>query len=470
MENTVGKIAVTKVSKNLFDSSKTVSGYLDAVTGAIRENASRFVSDYMRVTPGKYVTASILNTIYYTRDAGTMASICFFNEQKGVVSGGAVNIRKLIVPDNAAYVRVCFPSNMRESLQIELTDDGEVTSYEPYYTPYPELKTDTIIPTVPLGYMRAIGDMTDGSVLHVNENNVKNEVVVAFSANVTTFDKIFVGQRHENNNEMRSCYLEIDNTNVILHTDQGTSTAAHGLTITGNIQVLIRTEKSVETSLIRVVSNGEAYEDATPHRWICDQGFAAAVSVGSTLTDCVLSWTSRRINAPIWIFGDSYISLYAQRWVYYLLDDGFDNVLLNGFAGEESVKAVTALDNLFAVAKPKYILWALGMNNADGDSAANGRWKYGYDHICDICNRYSIIPIFATIPTTPTANNRYKNAIIRESGYRYIDFAKILDPSGDGSWTSGPLCADGTHTTAAGARVSYQQALADFPELSTLSE
>ncbi|MBO6093156.1 MAG: SGNH/GDSL hydrolase family protein, partial [Oscillospiraceae bacterium] len=170
----------------------------------------------------------------------------------------------------------------------------------------------------------------------------------------------------------------------------------------------------------------------------------------------------------IWIFGDSYISLYPERWVYHLLQDGFDDaVLLNGYAGEPSNEAFIALSNLIKLRKPQYILWALGMNDGDSSTAVNSSWKKYYDRVVSLCSKENITPVFGTIPNVPTVNNSFKNEIIRSSGYRYIDFSKAVDPDEDGAWIGNTLSSDGVHPTADGARVLYMRALADFPELTS---
>lgn len=610
-------------SKNLFSNEDMTVGYLDSSTGAINSaTTSRKVTDFLEVTPGKYLTFSELyaNTTWRST---TAPSVCFYNRNKTAISGGGTWKLNIVVPQNATYARVCVEnSRIASAYQIELTDDGVFTTYEPYYAPYyivdenvnipiqqiiglnnhldvldesaEEIENistalseisehvtydrydvylgpyyenavnpdgsigivatwnhtdkipvspgdllygvttdhtnetniprvcayynDTVLPakgksgdtstyTVPdgvnyvvvtqkragtgkvrsieitgtnskskqvipksrIGYMRSTGDMVDGDTLYVSENNVKNQVVVAFSGNITTFGSLKIGQRNVGNTGFYDSYIEIDDTNVTVHNDQGQSVAAHGLTIADDIQIMICTEDDIATSLIRVVSKGNVYTDTVAHRWICDKGFAGIESVGSTLTDCALSWTSRNIHKPIWIFGDSYISLYPQRWIYYVIQDGFaKSCLINGYAGENSKNAMIALENLLAVDCPHYVVWCLGMNDGDSSSAVNTSWDENYRKMVSLCKQNGITPILATIPNVPTVNNNFKNAIIRSSGYRYVEFSKALDPDEDGDWIENALSVDGVHATEIGAKISYQRLLTDFPEIVSL--
>jgi hypothetical protein len=109
------------------------------------------------------------------------------------------------------------------------------------------------------------------------------------------------------------------------------------------------------------------------------------------------------------------------------------------------------------------------MNDGDTSSAVNTSWKNCLDAVLDICNKNGIIPILATIPNTPTIENTYKNDIVKNSGYRYIDFASAVGASESGSsWFSGMLNSDNVHPNMTGALALYGKAISDFPELTTL--
>jgi hypothetical protein len=186
------------------------------------------------------------------------------------------------------------------------------------------------------------------------------------------------------------------------------------------------------------------------------------------LTDCVFSWTSRNINKPIWLFGDSYMSLYDDRWTYYLVADGFeDSCVINAYAGERSDAALVSLKNLISIATPTYIVWVLGMNNPD-TTEVNLEWEWCLGEVLSICEEHGVTPILATIPNTPTMNNVHKNAIVTNSGHRYIDFAAAVGASAaNASWFSGMLDSSQSHPTVTGAKALYMRALADFPEITT---
>ena len=74
-----------------------------------------------------------------------------------------------------------------------------------------------------------------------------------------------------------------------------------------------------------------------------------------------------------------------------------------------------------------------------------------------------ITPVFTTIPSTPTIDNSKKNAWIRSSGYRYIDFDKAVGADIDRNWYSGMNA--GNHPTEAGAKALFARFILDFPEI-----
>lgn len=72
--------------------------------------------------------------------------------------------------------------------------------------------------------------------------------------------------------------------------------------------------------------------------------------------------------------------------------------------------------------------------------------------------------ILATVPSVPKIDNTGKNKIVRESGYRYIDFDEAVS-DGHGNWKAGMLSKDGVHPSKSGAKAMAEQVLIDFPEI-----
>ena len=288
-------------------------------------------------------------------------------------------------------------------------------------------------------------------------------------SDITSFSSLLIGRKNGN----QGFWAVIDGTNITVYRDNvADDPVPHGLTIQNNIQVRIITHNDLSNpndlynADITVISNGESFT-ARNIEWVRTYNTPIVQSIGSTLINCAMSWEAGDVNKAIYMFGDSYFSWYAQRWTYYCAKDGFaDNALFNAYAGENSANAVIALQNVVPMGKPKYLVWCLGMNDGgDSSDAPSSAWVVGRDAVIEICKRYGITPIFATIPTVPTINNEQKNAWIRNSGYRYIDFAKAVGADSSGNWYSGMCAGDGIHPTEQGGKALYGRVLTDFPEI-----
>ena len=111
-------------SKNLFNPDEAVDDkYLNAGTGALTDVSGRSVTGFFRVNPGKYLTFSKLNTVSHTRVGATAASVCFFNVSQTAISGGGTWKASILVPTEAVYARVCYPTpEGAADYQIEQTD------------------------------------------------------------------------------------------------------------------------------------------------------------------------------------------------------------------------------------------------------------------------------------------------------------------------------------------------------------
>ena len=323
-------------------------------------------------------------------------------------------------------------------------------------------KTSSNLKQWPLGYMSVRGDMGSGDTLTLPMENVSHDNITVFTGRVTTFSSLKIGK-----NISGTPNIVIDGTNVVITNDLNESvTVAHGLTIASDIQVVIETQENMNLKRLVVSSCGEDFVYNSTFRYNYGSGATYATSVGSVLTDCVLSWTCRNINKPIWLFGDSYLSFYPQRWTYYLVQDGYmDSCMINAYAGEGAKDAYAALVNLLSVTVPKIVVWCIGMNNGDSSSAVNSTWKEKYDGVIELSKKYGFELVLYTTPTTPTVNNKFKNAIVRASNYRYVDADGAVKADDNGNWISGTLYSDDTHPTIAGAKIIYHQFLADLPEL-----
>ena len=318
------------------------------------------------------------------------------------------------------------------------------------------------------GYYKQTGTLGDGQVWETPSMNVKKNQVYSFLAKVSTFGSIKIGHGVS---AYESAYLVINGTNVTLHqvfSSDTTSVYPHGLTIAEYIYIQIVVGVGVAT--LKLYSNGNSFTQADIP-WGGDSNAGSFVSnTGSTLSDCTFTWSCADFRKSVWMFGNSYFGMTnAERWVSYLINAGYgDNVLLNAYPGESSNAALTSLNNMIGkFGVPKTLIWCLGMNDgsdANSDTPST-TWSNAIRNLKGVCELYGVELILATIPTVPSINHNGKNAYVKASGYRYIDFASAVGADGSGSWYTGMLSSDGVHPTEKGAKALYYQAIADVPEI-----
>ena len=315
--------------------------------------------------------------------------------------------------------------------------------------------------------------LSDDHELILPEVNVSKNATMEFSADIIAFSKIQIGRKN-------SAYLEIDEANItVKNSGDSDIVIPHGLTIVNDLTVRIIQPNEITSDpidyyfcLVELISNEDVF--TTPLRSIplvyCTKtyGNPFVKAVDSELRDCVFSYTPHDISKSIYILGDSYVSFYRERWMYYLIKDNYgENVLINAYPGEGSGAAINALKNLLSLGySPQYIVWCMGMNDgSDSRNAPSKTWVKGRDEFLKICESYGITPVFATIPTVPTINHEMKNKWIRNSGYQYIDFAKAVGANAKGGWYPGMIDGDHVHPSESGAAALYERVLLDFPQI-----
>ena len=310
--------------------------------------------------------------------------------------------------------------------------------------------------------------------------NIAKNVIYQFCGTFSEFSKLTIGQGAQTT--VYASWITIDATTLTIYRRGSNSnhveTFTHGLSINDFINVQILTKDNyrciVKIQTKETTDHVDAFEVDTTDM----TQYPVATFIGNCVgqyyfvseTD-IIDYTYTVIfkdaTKPIYLFGDSYMSFAPERWVYYLSDiDCFNSVLINACSGENSSGASQALATLKG--HPKFALWGLGMNDsADANSSTPAsNWLSGFNSFLSWCNSNGCTPIFATIPTIPDKLHEGKNNYIRSSGYRYVDFAKAVSPSGDGIWYPGMINeTDYTHPTEKGAIAMFNRVLADFPEI-----
>lgn len=281
------------------------------------------------------------------------------------------------------------------------------------------------------------------------------------------FDSFSMLEIGHGTTEYGAVYLRITNTDIQTIAYNGTvyQTFEHGLTLSDFITVNIKGGEDVGARAeITIRTNGGGYSTTNVIFFGCN-GAVYAVSE-TAMTDVVFDYVVADMKKDIFVFGDSYTSLADNmKFPYYLLERGYTDYLLAGFGGATANDGLLAFNEICDKQKPKYIVWLLGMNNPD-NGAINASWLSCTETVIAYCETHKIVPILATIPNTPNMENTYKNEWVRNSGHRYVDFAKAVGAEASGSaWYTGMLSSDYVHPSIEGAKVLAERILVDVPEI-----
>lgn len=307
-----------------------------------------------------------------------------------------------------------------------------------------DLPSGNIVDTSSKAIYTDANTLTNGQTMTLNKPNLKNHYTLSFYATINTMGTITITAGSENN--WSKGRVEISPTNIVYY-KYGTwepITIQHNIDTQENISIIIKTTK-VNFAEIYLLSNNSLFHQEISWNG-CGDGCSLSNANGS-YSNCTFSLNCPGLLKDVWIFGDSY----TDTWPLCLDELGFDNYLLDGFSGRNSQQAYNSFVKDIAIAKPKAIIWMMGMNDPDSGSV-NSSWKTVFDNVKTLCDTYKIEFIYATIPCVPQRDNSYKNNYAINSGVRIIPIASILGASSQGSsWYAGLLSSDNVHPSKSGS-------------------
>lgn len=439
-----------------------VSGYYVNTNGTINSNASYsyFVIDNLNTGDVVNVRAFYGANQYIV--APTLYTVCAYDETDSPVSAkGASSVANgtYTVPADIVKIAITYLHTQYTLESVIVMTDMSVDTVKgspavesAVFGSYPQEETDSL----------SVSDR-----IELSANSVKKNYDIIFTGDITSFNKLTIGR---GTNDLNSLKVEIDGTNVKFYNGtSGAVTVAHNLTFSVYVSVIFHVGNDRIPVITILTGTGRYEHEFTGTICVgCNPAIYVETDGSTALTNCKISFVCEDIDQPLWIFGDSYVSFSVERWPYWIHEAGFDGYLLNGFSGESSGYAVEDLNNLLQYGRPKYLVWALGMNDAD-NGAVNPVWQSCFDEVCGLCNLYGITLIPCLIPSVPTRSNAYKDAVITESDYKYIDFASAVGALSDSTWYTGMLDEDGVHPTETGAYALASAVLKDFPYIAVKS-
>ena len=304
--------------------------------------------------------------------------------------------------------------------------------------------------------------LASGGSLSLSVPNLKQNNRIAFYAEIVSpFTEIQIS--HGTNQVWASGYIVLSQSTLKAYKYESsaieTESFNHGLTLDEYVYVIIDVKNQTNATVTIMTKNGSSYtNDIT---WFGCYGNASALLNGGSLKNCALSFYSMDYRKDVWAYGDSYFDF----WPTYVNAAGANNWLADAFSGRNATQAYASFEKDMLHGTPRYVLWCMGMNNADSSEAINSDWKTITDNLISYCDNAGIEIILVTIPNTPIRNHNYKNAYIRNSGKRYVDISQAVGAEESTSWYTGLLSSDNVHPTQNGAKVIANRMMASVPEL-----
>lgn len=476
----VGVLSATSVSgKNRANPAEFEEGVYITSSGSRGTSASYTTTGYIPVSPGEVIRGCYINTAGDgAQSILGMRWISAYDANKAVMSaaGTDTTCQTFTVPDGVAYIRVCYHSaTYGTTIMIEANPD-RWSAYEAYgasrslylasdiRVAADQVDEATPEATAATGIRYAFDLDANG---FDGEESIEDlaDYAIVFRAPVdSSFEGATVARGYQS---YQGGYVVVTPTMLEVYLDTNATASlsvAHGLTLADYLYLRIEVGHDFKAD-ITIGTNGGVFTRGGVS-WPVRVGTLSVLPVGNTdLSGCELSYFCEAWNAETQLYGDSYFSVDStQRWTSYLYKDGYSGFLLNAFSGRHAAQGLAAAKIVLAHSYPKRVIWCLGMNNGD-NGAVNAGWLAATEELMEICEERGIELILATIPNIPTMDNTYKNAYVRESGLRYIDFAAAVGAESDTTWYDDMLSTDGVHPDTPGALALYRQALADVPEL-----
>ena len=392
--------------------------------------------------------------------------LCAFDVNDNAISsvGITTQINSYTVPDGITSVVLSIENKFEGYYKLLIATNRNVSGTK--YVSKEELSNNSIAvvknKVAPKLHDKVIGVVNSETGMKINACCCQNKTIM-FRGNISSIADIVIGLGH---NGAREIFYKIDSTKVRLYTSASGNPVVdveHGLAISGYICVTINANDVNAKITVATMSGVFTHET---NSWFKNPAEVfVETDSGSVLTDCELIFSPNDICKSIWLFGDSYMSYANNRVLFWLKNLGAKNFCINALPGEASDRAMTDLMYMLEYSTPSKIIWNMGMNDGDKNGAVNANWETCFNLLKAICGEKGIELILYTVPSVPTVDNEYKNAVIRDSGYKYIDGASAVGASVSGVWYDGMLSSDGVHPNTTGAIAIAQEMILTVPEL-----
>lgn len=304
--------------------------------------------------------------------------------------------------------------------------------------------------------------LNDGNILSFNAFHSKQDNSIAAWCRFSSFSGLCVG--HGFDAPWSSAHVDVYPDHIEVCNEPDTmymnSVWRHDLKISEYLSVVISVQRG-NTAFVTIATATGVYKSPLFPFWGCHT-LCYMKPLGGCVEDARLSFFDADKKKDIWLFGDSYMDLYPK----YMIQNGYGNFALDAFSGRNSEMALASLEHALTHWKaPRYIIWAMGMNDPEPDGKLSADWLSAVNSLLQICEEHDVVPILCTIPNVVIRNNNRKNQYVLKSGCRMCDLASAVQKPGEDAWFEGMLGADEVHPTEQGAYLLAMKMISEIPEL-----
>ena len=427
-----------------------------------------------------------------TRTSGSsFRFVTAYNGETAVSASGATNTASYTVPDGIDGVIISISGAgtqaiadsqfaeiriARSETKYSVIMDDTLTS--PFYPPSAEVVGENIKGA---GQARTLMGHERVTVLQNSVSaNAQLEITdfpaflkkshgYSFSASFSTFTKLIIGQGYHQN---LGRWLEIDGTEINVWSkadgsERVVGTVEHGLTFRDQINISLMIGDTGTGHFIMTTIPDPS--NPTVCKYTRDFNFGEQVqgiyfAVGSqAMTNVIFSAVSPDLKKPLWIFGDSYLSIYDNRIGGQLKNYGYlSGIMVDAYPGNNSSNEYAELTKALALAKPRFLLWCVGMNDDSADD-----YQDTMESVKELCEANDITLILYRVPTVASKKVVLESisSIVIRSNLRYIDAYQAVETDPNGNWANGTLTSGDIHPTELGAQLIAQRYLIDVPEI-----
>ncbi len=291
---------------------------------------------------------------------------------------------------------------------------------------------------------------SENSAITLSTSAANGSFVYTFTANVTSFADdgvIYIGRGFET---LDGSYVKITKDKVYVYTN-GETLSEQEYTHTREMLNYIVVNITVGNSSTRVefiTANGTSSFGNVA--WSGRNGEIFFKAENAEFDNATFGWYAESFKQNVWIIGDETIGT-ADDTVYthQLTAYGYGNYLAISAKGLDSEAALECFKEAVAIRKPIYAIWSFRTDSSE-DYDENTVAFVAY------CKDNGIIPVLTTQASTADFDNTERNAAVKASGERYIDFDAM---------TNYDDVLSNYNYTVQGAKMLFARFMADFPEI-----